>query len=73
MILGVAGPNGAGKGEVVAWLQARSFTPLSLSDVLRDELRARGVEETRERMIEAGRALRAAHGPAALAERLRCW
>ncbi|HSJ95945.1 MAG TPA: deaminase [Myxococcota bacterium] len=71
MILGVAGPNGAGKGEVVAWLEKRSFTPLSLSDVLREELRAQGVEETRERMIEAGRSLRAARGPAVLAERLR--
>ena len=71
MILGVAGPNGAGKGEVVAWLAKRSFTALSLSDVLRDELRAQGVEETRERMIEAGRALRALHGPGVLAERLK--
>jgi dCMP deaminase len=71
MILGVAGPNGAGKGEVVAWLQKRSFTPLSLSDVIRDELRAQGLAETREGMIEAGRALRAAHGPGVLAERLR--
>lgn len=71
MILGVAGPNGAGKGEVVAWLEKRSFTPRSLSDVLRDELQARGVAETREAMIEAGRALRAEHGSAVLAERLR--
>jgi dCMP deaminase len=71
MILGVAGPNGAGKGEVVAYLRARSFASLSLSDVIRDELRGRGERETRERMIEAGRALRAAHGPAVLAERIR--
>jgi dCMP deaminase len=70
MILGISGPNGAGKGEVVAYLEARSFYPLSLSDVIRDELRARGLDETRERMIEAGRALRAAGGPGVLAERL---
>lgn len=70
MILGVSGPYGAGKGEVVAYLEARSFYPLSLSDVLRDELRARGLVETRERMIETGNELRAKHGPAALAERL---
>ena len=48
MILGVSGPNGAGKGEVVAYLAARSFYPLSLSDVIRNELRAGGFEETRE-------------------------
>ncbi|RIK93804.1 MAG: hypothetical protein DCC71_23850 [Proteobacteria bacterium] len=70
MILGVSGPYGAGKGEVVAYLEARSFYPLSLSDVLRDELRARGLEETRERMIATGNELRAKSGPAALAERL---
>ena len=70
MILGVAGPNGAGKGEVVAFLRARSFTALSLSDVIRDALREQGIAETRERMIDAGRRLRAAHGAAALAERL---
>jgi len=70
MIIGISGPNGAGKGEVVAYLEARSFYPLSLSDVIRDELRGRGLEETRERMIETGRALRAAGGPGVLAERL---
>ncbi len=70
MILGVAGPNGAGKGEVVAFLRDRSFYPLSLSDAIRQELAARGEAETRDRMIETGRALRAAHGPAVLAERL---
>jgi dCMP deaminase len=70
VIVGVAGPYGAGKGEVVAYLEARSFYALSLSDVLRDELRARGEEETRERMIATGNALRAKHGPGALAEKL---
>jgi len=70
MILGVAGPNGAGKGVVVGYLQERSFYPLSLSDVIRDELRAHELDETRERMIDTGRALRAAGGPGVLAERL---
>ncbi len=70
MIIGVSGLNGSGKGEVVRFLEARSFYPLSLSDVLRDELQSQGVEETRERMIEAGRELRAAEGPGALAERI---
>jgi dCMP deaminase len=70
MILGVSGLYGSGKGEVVRFLEARSFYPLSLSDVIRDELRARGLGETRERMIETGRALRTAEGPGALALRL---
>jgi dCMP deaminase len=70
MILGVSGLNGAGKGEVVRFLEARSFYALSLSDVIRDELGARGIPETRERMIAAGRELREKEGPGALAERL---
>lgn len=70
MILGVSGPNGAGKGEAVAFLRERSFDALSLSDEIRAELRARGEDETRERMIETGRALRAAGGAGVLAERL---
>jgi len=70
MILGLSGPNGAGKGEVVRFLEARSFYAYSLSDVIRDQLREQGVEETRERMIEAGTAIRAARGPGGLAETL---
>jgi dCMP deaminase len=70
VIIGLSGTNGSGKGEIVRFLEERSFLSLSLSDVIRDELRARGLEETRERMIEAGRAIRAAEGPGALAARL---
>ena len=70
MILGVAGRNGAGKGEVVRFLEARSFYALSLSDVIREELRRRAIPETREQMIATGRELREAEGPGALAERL---
>jgi dCMP deaminase len=70
MILGVSGLNGAGKGEVVSYLEARSFYGYSLSDVIRDELRERGVEESREQMIETGNAIRSALGPGGLALRL---
>jgi dCMP deaminase len=70
MIIGVAGRNGAGKGELVKFLEARSFDVLSLSDVIREELAARGVSETRERMIEVGQAMRRLAGPGALAQSL---
>jgi dCMP deaminase len=70
MIIGVSGPNGAGKGELVAYLAERSFYVHSLSDVIREELARRGETESRERMIEVGRELRAAGGPGALAEGL---
>ena len=69
MIFGVAGPNGAGKGEIVQYLEARSFQSFSLSDVIREELARRGIEESRENMIEMGTELRAEGGPGVLAER----
>ncbi len=62
MILGLAGLNGAGKGEVVRFLEARSFYAHSLSDVIRDELQTRGLEPVRERMIEVGNEIRGAEG-----------
>jgi hypothetical protein len=58
MIIGVAGRNGAGKGEFVDFLEARSFTVYSLSDAIRHELTDRGLSETRERMIEVGQEMR---------------
>jgi dephospho-CoA kinase len=70
MIIGLSGRNGAGKGEVLAFLQSRSFYAHSLSDVIRDELRRQGQTETRERMIETGNAIRAQRGRAAWP---RCW
>ena len=70
MILGVSGLNASGKGEVVTFLTQRSFYAHSLSDVIRGVLEQKGIPETRERMIETGTALRAAEGPAALAQRL---
>jgi dephospho-CoA kinase len=70
MIVGVAGPYAAGKGEVVGFLEDRGYQAHSLSDVIREVLSERGLSETRERMIETGRALRQAHGTAVLAERL---
>ena len=70
MIIGVSGRNGAGKGAVIEYLGQRSFYVFSLSDVVREELERQGVEETRDRMIEAGRGLREAGGAGALAEGL---
>jgi len=68
MIFGLSGPNGAGKGEVVDYLAARSFSAFSLSDVIRADLRDSGLAESRERMIERGRALRAERGASVLAD-----
>jgi len=70
MILGISGLYGAGKGEAVQYLEARSFYPYSLSDVIREELSRRGLEPTRERMIEVGNEIRATEGLGGIANRL---
>jgi dCMP deaminase len=70
VLIGIAGLYGAGKGEVVDYLVERSFYALSLSDVIRAELADQGLEESRGRMIDTGRALREAGGPGVLADKL---
>ncbi|MCE2390482.1 MAG: AAA family ATPase [Proteobacteria bacterium] len=70
MHVGVAGRNAAGKSRVVEYLERRSFFSASLSDAIREDLRAEGLEPTRDVMIERGRALRSAYGPAVLAQRI---
>jgi dCMP deaminase len=69
MRVGVAGLNGAGKTEVVRFLESRSFHSASLSDVIRQDLEREGRAASRENMIERGRALRKGFGPSVLAER----
>ena len=70
MIIGLTGRNGSGKGEALRFLQHKSFYPYSLSDVVREEARMRGLEITRERLIEVGTGLRSQGGTSVLAERI---
>lgn len=70
MLIGLTGRNAAGKGEVARYLQKKSFYYYSLSDAIRDEIRARGDESTRERLIIVGNELRQRYGSNVLAERV---
>lgn len=70
MIIGLAGKNGSGKGEVAKYLQERGFHYYSLSDVLREEARKEGKPVTREILVELGNHLRRQHGSAVLAEKI---
>ena len=70
MLIGLTGRNAAGKGEVAEYLKKKSFYFHSLSDAIRDEIRERGLEPTRERLIEVGNELRTQYGPNVLAERI---
>ena len=67
MLIGLTGRNAAGKGEVAEYLKKKSFYYYSLSDVIRDEIRSRGQEPTREALIEVGNELRQKHGAHILA------
>ncbi|MCO4762473.1 MAG: AAA family ATPase [Myxococcales bacterium] len=66
MIIGLTGRNGAGKGTVAEWFTARGYHFTSLSDAIRRDLRARGLEVTRDNLIAGGRRLRTEGGAAVL-------
>ncbi len=70
MIIGLTGKNGSGKTAVAEYLKSRSFEYYSLSDEIREEVRRRGLEITREILINVGNELREKHGPGVLAERI---
>ncbi len=69
-LIGLTGTNGAGKGEVAAYLMKKSYAYFSLSDLIRDELRKRGKEPTRDNLIAMGNALRRRYGADVLARRV---
>jgi dCMP deaminase len=70
MILGLTGKNGAGKGVVAEFLKSKGFYYWSLSDVIREEIKNRGEEITRERLIQVGSELRARRGAGYLAQQI---
>jgi dephospho-CoA kinase len=69
-IIGLTGTNGAGKGEVAAYLIKKGYAYFSLSDQIRDELRKKGQEPTRNNLIALGNALRKRYGADILARRV---
>ncbi len=70
MIIGLTGRNGSGKGVIAEFLKQRGFIYSSLSDALRDELKKRQIQITRENLIQIGNELRSQFGPSVLAERI---
>jgi dCMP deaminase len=52
------------------FLKSKGFAYHSLSDVIREEVRRRGLELTRDALIATGRELRARHGTGYLAEQI---
>jgi dephospho-CoA kinase len=69
-LIGLTGTNAAGKGEVAAYLETKGFEAFSLSDVIREHLRQRGLDVTRNSLIAAGNSLRRRYGADILARRV---
>jgi len=57
-LIGLTGTNCAGKGEIAAYFEKKGYTYFSLSDLIREELRKIGKEETRNNLIKMGNELR---------------
>ena len=70
MIIGLTGTNGSGKTVACELLQRKGFQVHSLSDVIREELAAKGLAANRENLIAEGNRLRTEMGPAVLARRV---
>ncbi|MBI3448083.1 MAG: hypothetical protein HY049_04060 [Acidobacteria bacterium] len=69
LVVGLTGPNAAGKGEAARCLVARGFAYHSLSDILREAVASRALPPTRENLIQMGNEMRRAGGASVLAER----
>ncbi len=70
-VIGITGRVCAGKGEFKQFLKEfDSYMDFSLSEVLRNELKNRGMNITRDNLILLGNLLRKEHGPGVLAKML---
>jgi dCMP deaminase len=70
MIIGLTGENCAGKSTVADYLKRKGFYYYSLSDIIREEVRAEGKAVSRENLIKKGNELRERFGPGILAKKL---
>lgn len=70
LIVGLTGPNAAGKGEAARWLAERGYAVHSLSDIVRERALALGRDLGRASLIETGQAMRREGGPGILARLL---
>ncbi len=69
-IIGLVGLPGAGKTTVTEFLEKHGFVRVILSDIIRDELKQRGiVEPSREILQNTGNEMRRMYGPDVLGKR----
>jgi dCMP deaminase len=69
MIVGITGFFCSGKDTIAELLRAKGFDHVSLSDIIREELKSRRQPVTIPNLTAVGNELRRRHGPGILAER----
>lgn len=69
MFIGITGKLGSGKDTVAEKLVAQGFEHISLSDILREDLKRQGKPISRENLIKLGATMRQDLGGAILAQR----
>lgn len=69
MIIGLTGSMGCGKGEVVKILENEGFKYVTLSMMVREEARKRGLSEEREVLMGVGNSMRTEGGAGILAKK----
>lgn len=70
IILGITGTSAAGKDTAALYLEKKGFIHHSCSDILREELKKRSLEESIDNLANLGNELRAKFGPGILGERI---
>lgn len=68
IILGLTGPNAAGKGEICKYLSKKGFYTTSLSDILRKIAQEKKISPTRINLVNLGNELRKKYGGGILAQ-----
>lgn len=66
--IGFIGTNGAGKSFACDYLKTKGFHAFSLSDIVRSEATKKGLEHTRENLIQTGNWIKETYGKDFLAQ-----
>lgn len=70
IIIGITGTLGAGKGTIVELLKNRGFSHFSVRKFIAQEVESRGLQISRDTLVEIGNDLRAKNSPSYIAEQL---
>ncbi len=69
LVIGLTGENCAGKSTVADYLSKKGFYVLSLSDIIREELKAENKALSRDNLINKGNEMREKFGPGILGKK----